>query len=313
MKTLHLILIPACMLLALVLLTTMGVSQTTPPSDATMSGKVKPAPTKPAPAEAEATVDEDRLKIEHADTLDYDPNTKLYHVRGNVVFANKNVHLYCDQADYNAETDSAKATGHLRITDPNSVITGDLAEADLTKKLGVITGNVQIVTQKQPSKPAATAGAPASGTEAAKSNQEPQHVEDYWEKPTTITCERVEYYYAADVKKMVATPRVKAVQEERTVWADTATFEDLKRLITLVGNVVLKTDKGDEMHCTKAVISVDEDWIKAENLSGITLRKSKNEQPQPTPKPAGEGNQATPVPAPEAPSTVPPAANGAGG
>jgi putative transposase len=66
---------------------------------------------------------------------------------------------------------------------------------------------------------------------------------------TTITCERVEYYYNDSVKKMIATPRVKMVQEDKTVWANTAVFEDIPRLVTLTGDVVLTTDKGDEIRC----------------------------------------------------------------
>ena len=35
-----------------------------------------------------------------------------------------------------------------------------------------------------------------------KDGGEPKHLEGYSEKKTTITCERVEYYYADDVKKI---------------------------------------------------------------------------------------------------------------
>lgn len=294
-----------------------------------------------APATAPATdqkTEDDRVTIEHADNFRYDPNTKTYHVTGNVVFANKDVRLYCDQADYHEDTDTAKATGHSRVTNPDSVITGDLVEADFGKKLAVVTSNVRIITQKKQNQPegdkpsasreksekdkaaaaneatntAATPPAATAEKDKGKGDKEPQHIEDYWQKKTTITCERLEYYYADDVKKMIATPRVKAVQEDKVVWADQGIYEDITRLITLTGNVVLTTEKGDEMHCAKATISVDDDWVQAENMSGVTLRKNKNEPTKPKAKPAETPKPTLPAPtlAPAAPTGVSEKSNG---
>lgn len=298
--------------------------------DAGVSKPKAPEPQAAAAPASEQKSEEERIKIEHADTLRYDPNTKTYHVTGNVLFANKDVHLYCDAADYHEDTDTAKATGHLRVTNPDSVVTGDLIEADFGKKLTVVTGNVRIITQKKQNEQAGdktatsteksekdkaaeakgaanTEAAPAAGTvekDKGKGDQEPKHVEDYWQKKTTITCERLEYYYADDVKKMIATPRVKAVQEDKIVWADQGVYEDIPRLITLSGNVVLTTEKGDEMHCAKAVISMDDDWVQAENMSGVTLRKNKNEPSKPAAKPAAKPAE-TAAPAPPAPTLAP--------
>lgn len=291
--------------------------------------KTKPAA--PATKKADKNPEGERVKIENADLMSYDPNTKTYHLTGNVVFANKNTRLYCDQADYNEQADTAKATGHLRATDPDSVITGDLMEADFGKELTIVTGNVTIVTQKKKNKtsnenpptalakpgksqtttdkPARNApkAQPADTTSKDKSGKKTGKSNDYQEKKTTITCERLEYYYADDVKKMIATPRVKAIQEDKTVWADEAVYEDLPRLITLTGNVILVTEKGDEMHCAKAVVSVDDEWVKAEKISGVTLRKNKNEPSKSAPKPAEKpATGETPPPAAEAPPAAPP-------
>lgn len=264
---------------------------------------------------------DERVVIENADSFVYNPDTKMYHMRGNVVFAREKMKLYCDEADYNEEADTAKARGHLRVVDPDSVITGDLIEADFGKELAVITGNVTIVTQKKGNKSGETPdmslekpkegggsgeggnkpGDAAAGGDKPKDGKEPEHLEDYWKNKTTITCERVEYYYADDVKKMVATPRVKAVQEDKTVWADTAVFEDIARTITLTGNVVMNTEKGDEFKCSKALVWIDDDRIEAENAGGITLRKKKKEEP----KPAGPTEKPAEQPAPVAPAAAP--------
>ena len=55
-------------------------------------------------------------------------------------------------------------------------------------------------------------------------------------------------------------------------------YERIPDEITLTGNVRLKTDEGDEFHAPKAVISIADDWIRAENVSGITLRREEKEE-----------------------------------
>ena len=305
------------------------------PGDKAHTTKTKPAPP-PGDLQTNARP-ADKMIIEHAGFLHGDPNTHVYHLTSDasqVQFANKDTHLFCDEADYHDDTDTAQARGHLKVTSPDAVITGDLIDADFGKDLVVITGNVTIVTQKhrnktqksetpvsleksKPAQPAAgLANKPANdatvSTIAPKpKGKEENDAESYKEKKTTITCERVEYYYAEGVKRMVATPRVKAVQEDKTVLADQAVYEDLARLVTLTGNVVLNTEKGDEMHCTKAVISVDDNWVQAEHLTGVTLHKSKNDQgksnkPAPTtPTPPAQAAPPKPGLTPAAPAAPP--------
>ena len=317
-------------ILAAILCATFALAQNTPV--APPNGKAKPrAASAPAARDSSAQdKEDDRVIIEHVDNLKYDPQTKTYHMTGNVVFANKDMKLYCDEADYNEEADTAKARGHLRAVDPNSVITGDLIDADFGKDLAIITGNVVIVTQKKGNeveeKPKPGLEKPDAGSATLAGNEpgaapekaaadksgtkeEPEHLEDYWKNKTTITCERLEYYYADDVKKMIATPRVKAVQEDKTVWADHAVYEDLTSIITLTGNVILTKTNGDEMRCNKAVVSTEDDWIQAEGMSGVTLRKKKNSSEKPPeakpapsepagPAPAADNKPAEPAPAP---------------
>jgi lipopolysaccharide assembly outer membrane protein LptD (OstA) len=323
-----------CLLLALMLM-------------AGVVAPVSPQPVNPSPATPEAAApkakgeaaaadqakpqpekkkEDERVFIEHADEFRYDPDTKTYHMRGNVVMLHKDMKLHCDVGEYNEDADTARATGRLRVTDPESVITGDLLEADFDKEVVVITGNVTVVTQKKPpqkvqrevpggtlaadkSRPKRTPAPPnglnpkgevSEPNEADKtiSDKEPRNFEAYREKRTTITCERLEYEYNEDVKRMTATPRVKAVQEKRTLFADQALFDDVERLVTLTGNVLVQNDKGDEMRCAKAVIHMDDDWLKAENMSGVTLRKKKEPAP-PAPTPAASK--------PEGEATAPPA------
>lgn len=243
--------------------------------------------------------DEDRARIESADLLRYDPVEGIYYLTGNVVFSHRDIKLYCDEAIYDYDENSAVAKGNPRVVTEDTTITGTMIEADFDDEVVTIAGNVTIVTQRKRED-----GEQDTGEEESD-GEEPRHLEEYWEKKTTITCEKIVYEYADDVKRATATGRIKAVQEDKTCYADQAVYEELKDLITLTGNVRVLTDKGDEFRCPKAVISVEEDWIRAEQVTGVGKRRpeenseeggtessSSEEAPPPTesPPPAeGEG------------------------
>lgn len=224
-----------------------------------------------AQAEAEETgglaEDEDRARIESADLLRYDPTEGMYYLTGNVVFSHRDIKLYCDEAVYDYDENSAEAKGNPRIVGEDTTITGTVVEADFDDEIATVADHVTIVTQRK------RENGEQQTDEGGSNGEEPRHIEDYWEKLTTITCDRIVYEYAEDVKRGTATGRVKAVQEDKTCYADQAVYEELKDLITLTGDVRVLTDKGDEFRAPKAVISVEEDWIRAEQVTGVGKRR----------------------------------------
>ena len=306
-------------------------------SAAPAAEKPKTSPTAtppPAPAAQKKDDEERRVRIERADTFRHDGD-RTYNLRGNVVIRHKDLTLYCDAADYLAgETDDSegtlRATGNLRLTDPENVITGDLLEVDFDREVALITGNVRVVTEKKQEKETVREDAapglsrtkdekrladgrngvnPVAGRpepnredkqEVTRESPEPRSFKEYREKRTVITCERLEFEYADDVRRLTATPRVQAVQEDKTVWADRAVYEELAEIVTLTGNVIVRTEDGDEMHAALVVISVEEDWVQAEGVSGVTLRKRRDN--------GGTANDSGNAPAPAANGTAAPAA-----
>ena len=265
-----------------------------------------------APAQQQATLspdeqapeEKDLVHIEHADQLHWDASAKVMHLSGGVVFRHEDTRLYCDEAWYNDQDETARALGHLKVQDPETTIVGDLITADFDEEKMVITGNVTMVTQKkkkaeseeeQATGSAEGSESPAAGAapeqEEASEEEEPEKLQDYWEKKTTITGQKVVYYYADDVKKALVYGPLKAVQEDKTAWADEAVYEDLKDQMTLTGNVRVLTDEGDEIRCPRAVIAIEDDWIRAEDITGIVLRREKEE----------EEEEASPPPGPETP------------
>lgn len=234
------------------------------------------------------TEDEDRARIESADHLRYDPAEAMYYLDGNVVFSHKEIKLYCDEAVYDYDANSAVAKGNPRVVDPETTITGDLIEANFDDEVATITGNVTAVTQKKSD--AGAASRPARDEDAP-----PRDLEELWEDQTTITCEKIVYQYGEDVEVVTATGRVKAVQEDKTAYADTAVYEEKKDLITLTGDVRIVTDRGDEFRCPRAIISTEEDWIQAEQVTGVGRRRDDDEDAESPPAteevaPAEESN-----------------------
>ena len=235
--------------------------------------------------------DEDRARIEWADSLRYDPNDAMYYLDGNVVLSHKDIKLYCDEAVYDYDENSAVAKGNPKVVDPETTITGDVMEANFDDEVVTVVGNVTAVTQKKPEEP--EEGAEPATDEAEDDEELPRDLEELHEKLTTITAPKVVYQYADEVGRTTATGRVKAVQEDKTVYADEAVYEEKTEIITLTGDVRIITDKGDEMRAPKVVISIDEDWIRAENVQMVGTRRDDDNAESPPaeePPPAeGEG------------------------
>ncbi|MFO8081120.1 MAG: OstA-like protein [Armatimonadota bacterium] len=240
------------------------------------------------PEEAAGLVeDEDRARIEQADHLRYDPTEAMYYLDGNVVFSHKEIKLYCDEAVYDYDNNSAVATGNPKVVDPETTITGDVIEADFEAEVATVADNVTAVTRKRLEE----------GEEPAPDDDgddgPPRSFEELREKRTTITCEKIVYEYADDVERATATGRVKAVQEDKTVYADRAVHDGKEDLVTLTGDVRVLTDKGDELRSPRVVISTEEDWIRAENVQVVGKRRedSNTEDDAEPDQPAAEEQQ----------------------
>lgn len=241
--------------------------------------------------------DEDRARIESADFLRYDPDTAMYYLDGNVVFSHKDIKLYCDHAVYDYDANSAQATGNPRVVDPETTITGDVIEANFNEEVATVVGNVTAVTQKRPEEGQASANSDSSGEE-----EPPRDLRELHEKKSTITCEKIVFEYAEDVDRITATGRVKAVQEKRTAYADMAVYEGTTELLTVTGNVRILTDRGDEFRCPRAVISIEENWIRAEQVTGVGVRRDNDEREAEQPPPTAEQEESS-EPAGEAEDT----------
>lgn len=199
------------------------------------------------------------VRIEHADRARYDSKRGLVYLFGNVQFQDeKDVKLFCAEATYNKNDDTAACAGSLKVVDPDNTITGELMKADFGAEIVEIQGSVTIVTTRGPKEK-------AEGGEQKK-------------RTTTITCDKVHYVYTEGKRHAIATGNLKAVQEDKTATAEKAEYDIERDLITLTGPIKITWQNGDWCECTKATISVGDEAVEdMEGFRGIFSREKKTE------------------------------------
>ncbi len=238
--------------------------------------------------------EEDRhIQIINADNLKWENEPQIVHLWGNVILGHKDVRLYCDEAWVDEKNDTARCLGHLKVTDPATEIVGDLITADFTQEVVTIVNNVRLRHQKTEENEAETGETEppiadeATGNEESPPNasgnaedEEPETFRDYEKKLTTVTCERIDYYY--EQERAVARGSVVAKQENKTVYADRAVYDEKNEIITLEGGEVrVETEEGDLIKCVGAIVDLDQDIIQATKITGIIHREERKAEPEP--------------------------------
>ncbi len=244
-------------------------------------------PAEPSGSAAQSEKEPKKVQIKWADHLRKEGS--IYHLSGNIVLVQDDVTMTMDKCDYNDAENTAVASGHLKIVDPESTLTGDSVQADFDQKLAQVIGNVTIVTQRKQKE----AEEETTPTEDEKSGS----VSEYREKKTTITCPKIDYYYADDKKQAMVYGPLKAVQEDKTVYADQADYDGIEEQVILKGNVRLVMESGSEFRCPKATISLNDDWVEAQDIQGVSVEEQEPPETEP-PAPAEGGGEEKPPPPP---------------
>jgi lipopolysaccharide assembly outer membrane protein LptD (OstA) len=213
--------------------------------------------------------------------MSYDPEKDLYFLSGNVHFRHKDTHLYCDEAQYSEVEDTARATGNLKLTQPETTVTGDLITADFEEEVADIVGNVRLVTQKKKKEEA-----PAEGEAAPKADEPPpaeradasdDRWEEYKEKLTTVTCDQIRYWY--EEERALATGHVVAVQEDKKVYGDEAEYVEKDDLLTIKGNPVKGVmENGNQFTTPWVKVEVEGERFWTGGFSGTFKREKKDEE-----------------------------------
>jgi lipopolysaccharide export system protein LptA len=175
---------------------------------------------------------------------------------------------------WNDKKKTARATGHLSMTDEQADGTADQVDIEYmkAKRLMVLTGNVRL-TLKPRKKTVAKDGAetPGGGQTASGSETKPE-TSDIREYPIEVTCDRVEYEYARSKRHAVLTGRLRATQKlkdyTRTLTAERAEWFGPDEKVVLTGPVRVEDTKGRKGESPEDVIVYTR-----EGQEAIKLRK----------------------------------------
>jgi lipopolysaccharide assembly outer membrane protein LptD (OstA) len=211
------------------------------------------AATKPA---AKKTED---VSLDHADLARtvWDKNTTKVLLTGSVKFTHGDTVLTCDEVRYDRDANIAVSPGKLSITDPECDITGDKGAAYFKKRIGVVEGNVTMLVKPKKSEEQASNKEGSSESIRAK-----------LAKPTTVTCQKLEYNYRDKIAS--ATGGVVLKQERRTANANKLIYDENNEIITLLGDVHGVDEDGQTFSAPdKVTICVKKgaEWMEAPNAS----------------------------------------------
>ncbi len=257
---------------------------------------------------------EGNVRIRHKDTVltcdwaEYYEDTDKAIARGHLL-------LKDPETTVTGDVMSVDFTDEVAVVEGNVIIVSHKKKEEAAGEQGQQAGGGQgeskaaagKTTQPGQAKPAAEAqaagaqgqlGKPAGSTarpQTTKSEEKaPTTIKEYRERKTTVYCSRVRYRYTDGEKYAWITGPIRAEQKDRTAWADRAEYDVEDGVLKLFGNVRVKTSDGDEFQCPTAIISVDEEWLRAEKVSGVAIRKKKKKGEE-SPA-AAESSQGSPEP-----------------
>jgi lipopolysaccharide assembly outer membrane protein LptD (OstA) len=199
-----------------------------------------------------------------ADTSSYkwDGNDRILALKGNVKFTQGDTALTADKVDYKESTNTAIATGNLKIYDDRNTITGDLCTVNFKEKKGSVTGNVRLLIKPKP-----------EGGKSLKSE---------WKDDTEVTCALLDYFYKE--KRAVVPGALTITQKKRVVTADSGTYFVKDELAKLVGNVKGRDDKNrHNFQAPSVTISLKESdqWVEADKATGSFYVENEEEIAKP--------------------------------
>jgi len=189
-------------------------------------------------------------------------------MKGNVSFTHEDTVITSSQVDYDGTSKIAVSPGKITINDPECDILGDKGCAYFNKRLGVVEGDVVMNLKPKSTEPGA----------------DKESVRTKLNKPTTITCKKLEYQYKNKIAS--ASGSVIFKQTNRTASADTAVYDEKKELLTLSGNVKGIDEYGQTFSAPdNVVISLKkgDEWMEAPHSSAtfkIDLDKEEGDKAQ---------------------------------
>jgi len=200
------------------------------------------------------------------------------------------------------EAQTGKATGGLKIENPEHELTGDLITIDFNKKLATISGNVKMVVKPKEPRP----------------GQEDRSARGRLKDRAVLTCDKIDYYYRQ--KRAEAYGNLKVVQQvkdkktgeeyERVITGEKGVYTEKDEQVVVTGNPVHYRDgKGNEVITGDPVTSSvkeGEEWLKTKKFQGkFKVKEEEEEGAAPPPQGPSNSPQKPSPPSEQKPSQPP--------
>ncbi|HRC32481.1 MAG TPA: OstA-like protein [Bacteroidia bacterium] len=223
----------------------------------------------------------EKIKLEHADSLVFDDVVSIARrLKGNVVFSQGEVKLYCDSAYFYDATNVVDAYENVRIVKNNDLnLTGKFLHYDGDSKLATITNNVRMTDNKM-----------VLTTEALDYNMNTEtgfynNGATIVDKDNTLTSQFG--YYFSNTKMLSFKKNVVLVNPRYRLTGDTLMYNTATHTATFVGPTYIKSSGRDAtfIYCESGWYNTDTDksffrknsfiQSKEQKLFGDSLRYDK--------------------------------------
>lgn len=230
-----------------------------------------------------------------ADSLKYDDKRKLLVLDGHVTFTHGDTVMTAPHAEFLTEQQVGHLTGGVRVTQPGTTLTGQKLDAFYVERKAIMTGSVQMVTERAPtpatgSKPTARASSspapspsvdvgvvtetvgkipPARKTAAAPA----QHL------PTVLLTDQLIYYWEKNEGDAIG--NVKIRQGDKRAYSDRAHYTGAVNQIRMFSNVRFERGDHDTMVSEEAIVDLTNQTFLAQGDVEATVLVERTPSPAP--------------------------------
>lgn len=229
----------------------------------------KKADEKPAAAKNQQRVDAGDVHIT-SDKLDYIKASATFVLKGNVVVRQdgEDIVVRSDNAVYNRNSNTASASGNLKVDTRDSTITGLKLNADFDSKHAVISGEVFMrshgakdgLPDKEKVKKDATAA-----------------VDDLSHKPSNMWCDKIDFNY--EIQEALVTGNIKIKQEKTSGTCNQVIFDEENNRAKLIGKVDFVDEDKQRFKCDLMYVWFDTGNIKVDGPFEFVAPKKEDKDP----------------------------------
>jgi len=186
---------------------------------------------------------------------------RITFVEGDVKCIHGDTVLTTESATVDEKEQIITVPGKITITSPECDIAADRGIAYLKKRLAVLEGNVVMHLK------------PKIEEEVERNSERAKY-----SRPTTITCEKIEYLYRKKVAS--GTGNVIFKQDKRTATARKFTYDEKSEILTIMGDVKAVDEDGQTFYAPEKVViclKKGNEYMEASN-AGATIKVDMSEE-----------------------------------